>query len=332
MWTVRKKLGITLLLFLLLVIFGMFGYRYLEGWSFLDSIYMTIITIATIGFGETHPLDTKGKIFTIFLIIVGLGGATYFFSLLSKTILEGELHEYFGRKKMQGIIDKLENHIIICGFGRFGSYIAKEFSRQNVSFVIIEKDENIFKTIETQGYWGILGDSTDDEVLINAGIKKASCLVSVASTDAENLYITVTARQINPKIYIVTRSQEDSAEKKMIRAGANKIVSTYKLGANQLAQSALRPTVIDFIEIATQSRNLEFTIEEIKVPAESKTIKKSLKELSLSRILGVIIIGIKRNEKMLFNPSADTMIEANDILIALGSPEQLKKLSNMVNQ
>lgn len=332
MWDVRKKLGIALFAFLLLILFGMFGYSYLEKWPLFDSLYMTIITIGTVGFSEVHTLDQAGRIFTIVLIILGLSTATYFFSLVSKAVLEGELNSYFGRQKMLSNIEKLRNHYIICGYGRFGSYIAKEFKEQKVPFVIVESDEKSFAKIGQDGYLGLFGDSTDDEALIKAGIQHAICLIAVASTDAVNLFITISARHLNPKIIIVTRAQEDYTEKKMLLAGANKVVSTYKLGANQLAQLALRPTVIDFIEIATRSANMEFNMEEITVPDNSSFIEKSLKELALSRAIGIIIIGIKRADKMIFNPSGDTIINHNDILIAMGTKEQLDKLAKLAEQ
>ena len=232
---------------------------------------------------------------------------------------------------MEKKIDYLRDHYIICGFGRIGHIIAEELERKGYKFVIIETDPERLDLIEHHGFLGVAGDATLDENLIKAGVERANCLVATTTSDATNLFITVAARQLNPNIYILVRADEERAEAKFLRAGANKVICPYRIGAMQLAQAAIRPNVIDFLEITVRTeKSLEYAIEEVRVPASSQLVAKSLKELALSRSVGIIVIGIKRGGKMLFNPSADSVVEANDILIVLGNSDQLKNLEALV--
>ncbi len=328
--TTSRKLYVSLVLFCFVIVMGTVGYRVIEGWSLLESLYMTIITITTIGYGEVHMLDAPGRIFTIGLVVAGLGVAFYSISLLTRMLIEGELLAVLGRRKLERKIKELENHFVVCGYGRFGKVIARNLADRGLSFVVIEKDEKVFSRLEEDGFLGVLGDATQDETLINAGVKAARCLISVASSDTDNVFIVLSARQLNANLCIVARADEEESERKLLRAGATKVVAPYRIGATQMAQAAVQPNVIDFIEIATQTTSLEFQIEEIAVNPTSTLVEKSLKDLGLSRRIGVIIIGIKRQEKMFFNPSAETVINADDILIALGHPDQLKQLEQMV--
>lgn len=328
--TTARKLYVALALFFFVVVMGTIGYMFIERWSLLESLYMTIITLTTIGYSEVHTLHPSGRIFTIGLVVTGLGVAFYSLSLLTRMLIEGELLAVLGRRKLERQIKELENQFVVCGYGRFGKIIARNLADRQVSFVVIEKDEKVFSRLEEDGYLGLLGDATQDETLIRAGIKTARCLISVASTDTDNVFIVLSARQLNPSLCIVARAGEEESERKLLRAGANKVVAPYRIGATQMAQAAVQPNVIDFIEIATQTTSLEFQIEEIAVKATSTLVGKSLKDLGLSRRIGVIIIGVKRQEKMFFNPSAETVINGGDILIGLGHPDQLKQLEQMV--
>jgi voltage-gated potassium channel len=328
--TTAQKLYVAMVLFFFVVVMGTVGYMFIEGWSFIESLYMTIITLTTIGYGEVHALHPYGRVFTIGLVIAGLGVAFYSISLLTRMLIEGELLAVLGRRKLERQIKELENHFVVCGYGRFGKIIARNLADRGLPFVVIEKDEKVFSRVEEDGFLGLPEDATQDEALLKTGIKKARCLISVVSSDTDNVFIVLSARQLNPNLYIVTRAAEEQSEKKLLRAGANKVVAPYRIGATQMAQAAVQPNVIDFIEIATQTTSLEFQIEEIAVRPTSTLVGKSLKDLGLSRKIGVIIIGVKRLEKMFFNPSAETVINAGDILIALGHPDQLKQLEQMV--
>jgi voltage-gated potassium channel len=325
-----RRLLTAIILFVLVALFGTVGYMSIEHRTFFDSLYMTVITITTIGFEEVWKLSTTGRVFTLVLIVIGLAAAAYSVNLIMKVILEGELKSIFGRKKVEKEIAHLKDHFIICGYGRIGRIIASGLRQKKVPFVVIDRDDRRRTELEDENILFVIGDSTSDEVLLNAGVKAARCLISVTRSDSDNVFITLSARQLNPDLYIVARAEEESAEPKLRRAGANKVVLPYRIGATQLAQAALRPNVIDFLEITTQTRNLEYQIEELKVSPSSPAVGKSLIELAWSRTIGIIIIGIKRPTGMIFNPSAEARIQENDILIALGSADQLKKLEQAV--
>jgi voltage-gated potassium channel len=325
-----RRLLTAIILFVLVALFGTVGYMSIEHRTFFDSLYMTVITITTIGFEEVWKLSTTGRVFTLVLIVIGLAAAAYSVNLIMKVILEGELKSIFGRKKVEKEIAHLKDHFIICGYGRIGRIIASGLRQKKVPFVVIDRDDRRRTELEDENILFVIGDSTSDEILLNAGVKAARCLISVTRSDSDNVFITLSARQLNPDLYIVARAEEESAEPKLRRAGANKVVLPYRIGATQLAQAALRPNVIDFLEITTQTRNLEYQIEELKVSPSSPAVGKSLIELAWSRTIGIIIIGIKRPTGMIFNPSAEARIQENDILIALGSADQLKKLEQAV--
>ncbi|HPD61030.1 MAG TPA: potassium channel family protein, partial [Thermodesulfobacteriota bacterium] len=229
----------------------------IEGWNFFDSLYMVVITLATVGFAETHPLSFHGRIFTIILIVVWAGIGFYALSSIIQPIIEGEIRKVMGRKKLEKEIKNLKGHYIICGFGRMGSYISQELRNASVPYLIIEKDENLRPKLERESHLYLYGDASEDEVLLEAGVKKARGLVAVVASDADNVYITLTARQMNPNIFILARSTNESSERKLQQAGANKVISPYQMGAVRMVQAILRPAVVDFIEIAFHGKNME---------------------------------------------------------------------------
>jgi len=309
---------------------GTLGYVYLEGWSFLDAMYMTVITLATIGYGETNKLDTTGRVFTIFLILFGMGTVAFAIRNATKMMLEGELQQLFGRKKLEQKIKKLKDHYIVCGFGRMGRLICRELERKPVPFVVIEHDTKDISETDWARYLIMQGDADKDDILIEAGIKRAKGLITVVSTDADNLYIVLSARGINPDLYIVARAGEEGSEQKLLRAGASKVISPYLIGADRMAQAILRPAVVDFIEFATQSENIELQMEEVTISLGSSLAGLAINQCGIRQDLGIIIVAIKRAEgKMEFNPSPTAILHEGDCLIALGQPSQLKVLEEI---
>jgi voltage-gated potassium channel len=247
-----KKVLLTLALVLFIVSFGTIGYVVIEGWNFLDAFYMTVITLTTVGFGEVHQLSNAGRVFTIVLIIGGVGTVFYALSIGAKLTLEGELQEIFGRQRLEKKIRELGDHYIVCGYGRMGRIICRELKHDNVPFVVIEKKPDVLLE-EQKEILLFEGDATNDDVLKEVGIEKAKGLISVLPTDAENLYVVLSARGLNPNLQIVARAGEEGSEQKLLRAGADRVVSPYHIGGLRIAHTVLKPAVVDFIEFATKS-------------------------------------------------------------------------------
>lgn len=316
---------------LALVTFGATGYMTIEGWSLLDALYMTVITLGTVGFKEVHDLSPYGKLFTITLIVFGVSVLGYIVGSLAQIMFEGQIQRIIGRKKVEKRIDSLQDHYIICGFGRIGQLICKEFAAKPIPFLVIEKLPEAHEKLHHEEYLHLRGDATEDETLLRAGIKRAKGLITVVTSDSENVYITLTARGLNPDLYILARSGEDGSEIKLRRAGANKVVSPYVIGGSRMAQAILRPNVVDFIEIATGREHLELQMEEIMIPASSVFIGENLISSGFRKETGTIIVGIKKgNGKMVFNPESHSKMESGDTLIVLGEPTAIQKLENLV--
>ena len=301
-----------------------------ERWGFFDSLYMTIITLTTVGYMEVHPLSNIGRAFTIILILTGVGTMLYVLSVGARILLEGELREIFGRRKLSKRIEKLEDHYIICGYGRMGKIICREMLQSNAPFIIAEKDPGVIASID-KNILAVQGDSTQDAVLKEAGIEKAKGLISVLSTDADNLYVVLSARGLNPKLRIVARASDEGVEQKLLRAGADNVVSPYFIGGLRIAHTILKPAVVDFIEFATKSGNIELQMEEIKVKESSPITDKALDECGIRKEMGIIIVAIKRESgEMEFNPKSTSVIKRGDTLVAMGETKQLKALEVLV--
>jgi voltage-gated potassium channel len=326
-----RHLKISFVVLLMLITGGTVGYMTIEGWRMLDAAYMTVITLGTVGFKEVHDLSDGGKLFTMGLIVVGVSVLGYIVGSLAQIMFEGQIQRIVGRKKVEKKIDALKGHYIICGFGRIGSLICREFKANGLAFVIVEKNIEAPDKLDEDGYLYMKGDATLDETLLKAGIKRAKGLVSVVTSDTENVYITLTARGLNPDLYIMSRSGEEGSDIKLKRAGANKVVSPYTIGGNRMAQSILRPNVVDFIEIATGREHLELQMEEIAIPDHSAFVGETLVTSGFRKEIGVIIVGIKKaHGKMVFNPHSQTKIEDHDTLIVLGDPDAIHKLEDLV--
>jgi voltage-gated potassium channel len=312
------------------ITFGILGYIIVEGWGFFDALYMTIITITTVGYHEVHDLTKPGRVFSMALMLSGVGTVFYMFGVVAKVVLEGELRDILGRKKLTKKIENLKNHYIICGFGRMGSIICNELSHNKAPFVVIEGDPEIVATMDAD-MLTLQGDATQDSVLKEAGIDRAKGLISVLSSDANNLYVVLSARGLNQNLRIVARASEEGAEQKLKRAGADSVVSPYFIGGLRIAHTLIKPAVVDFIEFATRSGNLELQMEEVRVPGNSKIVHQSLHESGIGKNLGIIIVAIKRDEgDMEFNPTSSSKIETGDTLIAMGETNQLQALEEFV--
>ncbi len=328
---ITRHVVLVLSLLMILLATGTIGYRLIENWNWLDCLYMTIITTSTVGYREIGPLTQTGKIFTMGLILYSIIMVAYVVGYFTKLLVESEIFLFFGRKKLERHIQNLKDHTIICGFGRIGSFICNELHQAKKSFVVIENDPKIIPDLENHAYLFIKGDATNDDVLIQAGIRRAKALVASVETDANNLFITLTARGLNPDLFILSRAGDESTEKKLLLAGATKVVSPYKMGALRMANILLRPAVVDFAETVFQKRGLLLRIEELILSSTSDLVKKTLRESRLRERFGIIVVAIKRpSKKMLFNPSPDEVLHAGDILVTLGTPNDLERLEKTI--
>lgn len=310
--------------------FGTAGYFFVEEWNLFDSLYMTIITLTTVGYGEIHPLSMAGRSFTIILIMFGVGAMLYALGVGARLIFEGEIREVFGRSKLDKKIQSIKDHYIICGHGRMGKIICKEMLQHGAPFVVIENSvEN--PALASPGVLMLKGDATQDADLKEAGIERAKGLITVLPSDADNLYVVLSARGLNPKLRIVARAGEEGSDKKLLRAGADNVISPYQIGGLRIAHTLLKPSVVDFLEFATRSGNLELQIEEVKVKKESNFTGRTLDECGLRKALRVIIVAIKRETgEMEFNPTSSSIIKTGDTLIAMGEKKQLKELEQLI--
>ncbi len=303
-----------------------------EEMSFWDSVYLTAMTITTVGYGDIVPIHAQGKIFTVFLVFTGVGLVLYAFSKFAETMVEGGLRNIFERRKMKKKVSALRNHYIVCGYGRIGKVICQILKESGKSFVVIENDPGEVKAIEAAGFFALEGEAADDDMLTEAGIEAALGLIAVVSSDADNVFITLTARGLNPDLFILARSSgTQGAETKLIRAGASKVISPYYIGARRMAQSIVRPTVIDFIDLTMHAGELGLRMEELMVSRKASFVNKNLMESGIRKKYDVIVVAIKRQgDEMLFNPRPDTVILPGDIMIVLGDHAQISALEREV--
>jgi len=325
---IKKRLLLSVSLLILVLITGTSGYTLIEGWSLFDSFYMTVITVATIGYTEVHVLSKWGRVFNIFLIFFGIGVVAYNVNNGIRFIFEGEIQTALGRRKLAKRVKELKNHYIICGYGRMGRIISGELRSKHVHFIVIEKVP--FEVDPDDDTLYLFGDATRDEILKEAGIEKAKGLVSVLSTDAQNLFVVLSARGLNQHLRIVARALEEGTEQKLLRAGADRVISPYHVGGMTMASIILKPAVVDFIEFATRSGNIELQMEEIPVEEGSGLAGLTIARAKIGRELGIIIVAIKRAEgEMQFNPTYKTTIHPGDTLIALGEVNKLSRLERL---
>ncbi len=320
-----RNLKLVAIALLALFAAGTVGFHWIEGWSWFDSFYMVLITVTTIGYTEVHALSQSGRIFNVFVIVAGVGLVFLLIGVVAQALLEFELTHFFGRRRMEREIDRLSGHFIICGAGRVGRSAAREFASRDASFVILESEITKLELLPAD-WLMIRGDATHEATLREAHIERARGLVAATTTDATNIYIVLTARGLNPQLKIIARASEEDAEKHLKTAGADSVISPYHFAGHRIAQSFLRPHVLDFIDSATARIGVDLEIAEIEVAAGSRYVGQTFRTSKMRSDTGIIVLAIKRDETMRFNPASDDRIEAGDTLIAMGEPAGLRKL------
>lgn len=306
---------------------GTLGYAFIEGWSLWDAFYMTVTTVATVGYREVHPLSRAGQVFTVFLVFGGVGTALYTLSAFVSVFVEGGWSSYIQQRRHKRMINNLSDHYVVCGFGRIGSIVANEFRRQKTPYVIVDRNPDRVREATAGGHLAIEGDASREDTLRRLGIERARGLVAAVGTDAENVYAVLTARVMKNDLFIIARAEGEDSLQKLKKAGADRVISPYRIGALQIAQTALRPAVVDFVEIATSSDNLELSMEEIRVEKGSAIAGQPLSSAIPRDKVNVVVVGIQRaHGSMEFNPTANTILNDGDHLIVLGSTANLKAL------
>jgi voltage-gated potassium channel len=314
----------------LVVATGVIGYMAIEGWSFLDALYMTITTISTVGYKEIHELSTAGMIFSIVLIIGGVGVLFYTLTTVAQYLLEGQLANILGRRRMKEKISKLKGHIILCGYGQVGREVARVFKGEGTPFIVVDLDQEALAKAASDGYLYLQGNATSDAVLQEAGIHQARGLVAALGSDADNVYVTLSARGLRPDLFIVARGCADESESKLTRAGADRTISPHRLGGRHMAMLALRPLVVDFLDTAVHSRDHELVLEELKVGSSSPLAGVTIKE-GQQYSGGTAILAVKKRDgSLLTHPSPETLLELGDELVIIGTREQLRALEGLV--
>jgi voltage-gated potassium channel len=310
----------------LILVAGTAGYIVL-GFSPLDALYQTVTTISTVGFREVEPLSAAGQVFTIVLILVGVGTALFTFSMVLEAFVEGHVRNLFGRRRMEREISKLDGHVIVCGWGRVGRVIADYVARAERDVIVIDRDAGRLTDLP---YLNVLGDVTEDEVLQRAGIDRARVLVAAVNTDADNLYVTLSSRTLRPDLVIIARSRTEAAEAKLLRAGADRVVNPQRIGGDRMAAFALQPHVVDFLDVVMHDGSLEFRLEEVRVPTGSPLAGRSLREAQIRELTGALILAMRRTDgSFVTNPGPETVIQPDHILIAIGTAAQLAALTDL---
>ncbi len=311
-------------------ILGIIGYMTVEGWRFLDSFYMVVITLATVGFQEVHPLSDSGRLMTALLILSGVGSFAYLVGSFSQFLVEGRLQALWWRLKVQKKIDKLQNHFIVCGYGRIGSIVVREIMKEGLPIVVVEQKPHLIERMEQDGVLCLDGDATNDEVLLRAGLKRARSIIAALSDEAANVYVTLTARQLSPSIQIVARANEKGHVPRLEMAGADRVVMPHFIGGIRMAQSILRPTVTNFLDLAVRGE-VDLQMEELPISSSSEIVGKDLIESQIRPRFNLIIIAIKRaSGDMVFNPGPKEVLEAGDTMMLVGRRSDLKRLQEIL--
>ena len=307
---------------------GTVGFSLIGGYSAFDAFYLTLTTMTTVGYGDSF--SHAGRVFNAFLIIFGVTTIFIAIGAMTQTIIEFELGDALGKRRNKRMIDKLKDHYIICGFGRVGRGAAAELHHAGVPFVVVDSELERVERAMVEGMLAVAADATRDETLRQVGIERARGLVAALSTDADNLFVLLSAKGLNPKLYVAARAAEEGAEEKMRRAGADAVFAPYAITGHRLAQSLLRPHVVQFLDFTTKDIAMDISIEQVRVSEESELVKRTIRETQLRRNTGVIVMAIRRRDgSMLFNPPADTAVEAGDFLIVMGKQEDLNALENL---
>jgi voltage-gated potassium channel len=327
-----KHFLISVILIVLILLIGMWGYMLIEGWGALDSLYMTVITLATVGYGEVHAVSELGRIYTIVLIFLGVSYFLYVVGAMMQFMVEGRIRHILGRQRLDRKIKRLRNHYIVCGYGRIGKVICSKLLSESVDLAVIENNPDRIDAIDEDRILYIIGDATDEAVLQKARIERAAGLIAVLATDADNVFLVLTARQLNREILILARASRQPAKAKILAAGADYVESPYELGAVNMAQRILRPTVTNFLDLAFKQGSKEIQMEEIPVSNRSSLNNVALQDSGIRQDFNLILIAVKKPDgQMIFNPSYETRIEANDTVIAVGETANLARLGHKLN-
>jgi voltage-gated potassium channel len=308
------------------------GYVLIEGWTPWEAFYMTVTTVATVGYREVHPLSIPGQVFTVVLIVGGVGTVFYTATWIATLIVEGGLHRRFEQRRFTRMLHELEDHFIVCGSGRIGEIIARELQRQGIPFVVIERNPDRVHAAIERGWLAVEADASQEDVLTRVGVHRARGLIAAVGTDAENVYTVLTARVMRPDLFIIARVESEDSEHKLKRAGADRVISPYQIGAAHMVQTALRPAVVDFVHLATSPEHLELSMEQVRVREDSPIAGRSIVDAGIRQKYGVIIVAIKRAAGgMDFNPAPEAVIRPGDELVVLGQPASVKALEEAVH-
>jgi len=322
---IRHIFGLFVMLLVVLAC-GTLGYHLIEHTSLLDSLYMTVITISTVGFREVVPLSSSGRLFTIVVILVGVGLIGYSFTRITSFLIEGDLQRIIRGRKMEKVISKMKNHIIVCGYGRIGHDVASILVENRENVFVVEKET---KPIPEEIAF-LTGDATEDTVLLNAGIEKASAVVACLPTDAENVFLTLSAKTLNPNVRVVSRSIAGDSVGKLRRAGADEVISMYEISARRMATVIVQPNLVNLVDIMAPARNLFLEVGEIKVDINEEIVGASISQINLKRRTGALILAVRQqNGKVFFNPDSDYEMQSGDTLIIMGEREQIEKVSGI---
>jgi voltage-gated potassium channel len=314
-------------LFVLLMLTGTVGYSMLEGWSVLDSLYMTIITLSTVGYGELRPLSAAGRLFTSVLILLGVGTLAYTLTRFIEALVEQRLFHW---RRVQMDIKRIKDHVIVCGFGRMGETVCAQLRQRGVPFVVIEREGAMSERLDQMGILHLVGDATDDAVLTTVGVQRAKALATVLPSDADNLFVTLTARHLNANLTVVARASNEKNEPKMLTAGANRVLNPYRSGGRQMARQLLQPSVTEFFDLITGGIDTGLSLEEVELQPGSTLAGVTLRDAPIRKEMDVIVVGVRRrSEGLIFNPPPDLAPQAGDILLALGRRENLIRLEQL---
>jgi voltage-gated potassium channel len=333
----RRKLGVLwpvlagLCSIVIIFVLGVTSFMTVEGWDLFDSVYMMIITLSTVGYGEVHPLTRAGRVVASLVILFGVGTFFYLAGAIVQLVIEGHIQNIFGRRWMRRAIEKMKGHTIVCGYGRIGGIVAREIIAEGHDVVVVERGQELIEELQQKNIHYVAGDATKDEVLLAAGLKNAKSLVSALTDESANVYVTLTARQLNPDIYIVARSDSPDHSQRLTRAGANQVLFPHLYGGIRMAQSVLRPTVLGFMDLAMRGDIEDLQMEQLTIATESSVAGKDLIESQLRQRFNVIVIGIKKPDgKLLFNPQPQVVLEAGDTLILVGGKQNLAEMQKQL--
>ena len=331
MHRLRNRLILIAAALLLIVLGGTVGFVVVEQYSWFDAFYMTLITVSTVGYAEVHPLSHAGRVFNSFLIFFGVTIMLLAVGGMTQVIIELELNQYFEKRRSKKMIDSLHDHYIVCGFGRVGRGAAAELSRAGAPFLIVDNNEERVEGAIHAGMLAVLADATSDETLRDAGIMRAKGLIATLQSDADNLFVILSAKALKPTLLVSTRIATEQTENKMRLAGADYVFAPYDMTGNRMAQVMLKPHVFQFIDFTTKSIGLNVGIEQLRVPQSSEVAHKSLEELQIRKEMGVIVLAIRKSDgRMLFNPPADAAIDGGDYLIVMGETADLRRLEQVL--